>query len=134
MFIIRLPPSTDGLTRPELLHNTVILGLTRFLNYKHGTLSQISEFKLLHNYSDVLTVTGWITACPRPIINILAGTRAISAQYVASITNVDENCAYEVWSSWWLVAHHTICDGQIWTSINYSEEREEGSTPINKIA
>jgi len=122
MFIIRLPPSTDGLTRPELLHNTVILGLTRFLNYKHGTLSQISEFKLLHNYSDVLTVTGWITACPCPITNILAGTHIVSTQCIASITIVGGSCVYEVCSSWWLVGHRTICDGQIWTVVNYSEE------------
>ena len=85
-------------------------------------LAQISAFKLLHNYSDELTVTGWITACPRPITNILAGTHVVSAQCVASITIVGGSCVYEVCSSWWLVGHHTICDGQIWTVVNYSEE------------
>ena len=69
---------------------------------------------------DVLTVTGWITARPRPIIDILADTQVVPMQCVATVTFVGGSCTYERWSSL-LVAHHAICDDQKWTVINYNE-------------
>jgi len=56
-------------------------------------------------YCDVLTVTGWITACPHPITDILAGTHVISTQCVARVTSIGGSCSYNRRSSLWLVAH-----------------------------
>jgi len=72
-------------------------------------------------YCDVLTVTGWITACPCPITNILADTHVISTQCVASVTSVGSSCSYNGWSSLWLVAHHAISNYQKGAVGTYNE-------------
>jgi len=69
---------------------------------------------------DVLTVAGCITACPRPIIDILADTQVVPMQCVTTVKFVGGSCTHKRWSSL-LVAHHAICDGQKWTVINYNQ-------------
>ena len=78
--------------------------------FQHGSLTtgMNSLPRPLHSCSDVLTDAGWITSCPRPITDVLAGTHVVYTQCVATVTSVGGSCSYDGWSSWWLVAHHAI--------------------------
>ena len=91
--------------------------------FQHGSLTtgMTSLPRPLHSYCDVLTDAGRITSCPCPITVSLAGTHVVSAQCVAIVTSVGGICSYEGWSSFWLVSHHAIADGENRAVINYSE-------------
>ena len=90
--------------------------------FQHGSLTtgMNSLPRPLHSYSDVLMDAGWITSCPCPITVSLAGTHVVFAQCVAIVTSVGGICSYKEWSSWWLVAHYAIGEGQDRAVINYS--------------
>ena len=91
--------------------------------FQHGSLTtgMNSLPRPLHSCSDVLTDAGWITSCPRSITDVLAGTHVVYTQCVAIVTSVGGSCSYDGWSSWWLVAHHAIGEGQNGAVINYRE-------------
>ena len=76
--------------------------------------------QLINLECTILTITTWVTACPRTII--LAGTRVVPTQGVASVASVVDSCTHKsLVLSLWVVAQHSICSGQRTTVHNYDK-------------